>query len=32
MNCAKDGFCVGLALLVDLEGYLGFLEKEEEDD
>ena len=32
VNYAKDGFYVGLALLVELEGCLGPLEEGEEDD
>jgi len=32
VNYAKDSFYVGLALLVELEGCLGSLEEEEEDD
>jgi len=32
VNCAKDGFCIGLALLVALEGCLDLLEEGEEDD
>jgi len=32
VNYTKDSFYIGLALLVDLEGYLGFLEEGEEDN
>ena len=32
VNCAKDSFCIGLALLVELEGCLGPLEEGEEDN
>jgi len=31
VNCAKDSFYIGLALLVELEGYLGPLEKGEDN-
>ena len=32
VNYAKDSFCIGLALLLEPEGYLGPLEEREEDD
>ena len=32
VNCAKDSFYIGLAILVELEGYLGPLEEREEDN